>query len=425
MAGSIEFENRGVVNKRIFHGWFIVAACFLCMLISGGIGWFTFPVFLKPLENEFGWTRTQTMFGVGIWALVSGAFSPILGYWIDRFGARRIVLAGVVSGGLCMFGFAEIRSISHFYVFMVVAALTTAASTYVPVASLISQWFDRKRGVAMSIAMMGTGVGGFIMPNVSNLLIETMDWRWAYRIFGLTVWLLLPPVALWVRGRPSDMGLEPDGGEADRGEQDVSISTESAEGFSARQALGTINFWGIGIADLAAAIGVVAIETQVVAFSIESGIRDAVAAFAYSLIRAMMVVGMIAVGLAADRFNRRLLITLSYGLPGIVVFLLIGLKSAVPLFCFAIFYGMLSAGRSAIWPLVVNDCFGKRAFATVMGFLMIFSTVGSGIGPTVAGYLYDKSGNYNQVFLMAIAAFAVAGISMAIGAKSRSRDTTE
>jgi len=413
------------VNKRIFHGWFIVAACFLCMLIAGGIGWFTFPVFLKPLENEFGWTRTQIMLGVGIWAIVSGAFSPILGHWIDRFGARRIVLAGVAFGGLCLWGFAEMRSLGHLYALMVCVAITSAATTYVPIASLVSSWFDRKRGVAMSIAMMGTGIGGFIMPNVSNLLIETMGWRWTYRILGALIWLLLPPVALWVRGRPADMGLEPDGGETDEIERDVPTVTESAEGLSVRQALGTVSFWGIGIADLAAAIGIVAIETQIVAFSIESGIENSVAAFAYSLIRAMMVVGMIAVGLAADRFNRRLLITLSYGLPGAVVFLLIGLKSAVPLFCFAIFYGMLSAGRSAIWPLIVNDRFGRRAFATVMGFLMIFSTVGSGIGPTVAGYLYDKSGSYYQVFLMAIAAFAVAGISMAIGAKSRSNDSKE
>ena len=154
------------------------------MMISGGIGWFTFPIFLKPLENEFGWTRTQTMLGVGIWALVSGAFSPLLGHWIDRFGARRIVLAGVVFGGLCSWGFAEMRSLGHLYVLMVCVAITSAASTYVPVASLISQWFDRRRGVAMSIAMMGTGIGGFIMPNASNLLIETVGWRWTYRILG-------------------------------------------------------------------------------------------------------------------------------------------------------------------------------------------------------------------------------------------------
>ena len=103
------------MGTRIFYGWFVVAACFLCMLVAAGIGWFTFPVFIKPFEDEFGWSRTQINGAVGLWAVVTGVCSPILGHWIDRLGARRIILAGVVVAGLCCIFLAEIRSLGHLY----------------------------------------------------------------------------------------------------------------------------------------------------------------------------------------------------------------------------------------------------------------------------------------------------------------------
>lgn len=406
------------MSTRIFGGWYVVAACFFCLMLAGGIGWFTFPVFLKPLENEFGWTRTQLMTGIGIWAGVTGIFSPILGHFIDRWRAQRIMLAGVAGMGLATLLLGEIHSLGHLYGLLLLVGLSTTACTYLPVASVVSQWFVRRRGLAMSIAMMGMGVGGFIMPNISNALIELAGWRWAYRVFALILWiLLLPVIALFVHGKPSDVGLNPDGDE--KITEDPAAGDKFSVGFGAGQALRMLSFWGMGIADLAAAIAIVGIEAQMVAFSIEAGIENEVAAFAYSLIRLAMVLAMIGVGMAADRFSKRMMISLSYGLPGMAVFLLFGLTSATPLFAFAILSGICGAGRAAIWPLVVSDCFGKRAYATVMGFLFIFWTAGTIAGPPIAGLIFDSTHSYYWVFITSIFAFAIAGISMAIGAKPR------
>jgi MFS family permease len=131
---------------------------------------------------------------------------------------------------------------------------------------------------------------------------------------------------------------------------------------------------------------------------------------------------MIAVGMGADRFNKRVMISLSYGLPGLAVLFLFRLEASVPLFLFAILFGACGAGRAAIWPLVVNDCFGTRAYAAVMGFLYIFSTVGIIVGPPIAGYIFDTTQSYTWVFIISMIGFAVAGISMAVGAKQRQAD---
>jgi MFS family permease len=405
-----------LLGKRIFHGWFVVAACFLCMLVAAGIGWFTFPVFIKPFENEFGWSRTQINGAVGLWAVVAGICSPILGHWIDRLGARRIILAGVVTGGLCCMALAEMHSLGHLYAVLFVVAIGSTASTYVPVASVIARWFVARRGLAMSLAMVGMGMGGFIMPNVANFLIETMGWRWAYRILGVTIWaVLLPAVALWVHN-PERLGLRAHGDDA--ASQDAPGEGNSG-GVSARQALAMPRFWGIGIADLLVAVAFIGVTINMVVFAIDAGIESKVAAFAYSSIHGATVLGVIAVGAAADRFNKGMMISVSYALPAVGVLFLFGLKAAGPLFWCAVILGLCGAGHVVLWPLVVSDCFGPRAYATIMGFLSIFYTMGAAIGPPVAGYIYDALGSYHWLFVLSVGVFIASGISMALAAVSR------
>ncbi len=408
------------MGDRIFRGWFVVAACFASLLIAGGIGWFVFPVFIKPLESEFGWTRTQINGAVGVWGLVSGAISPLLGHLIDRIGARRVMLAGILLAGLCTAAFGCIQSLWHLYAVFFLAAIGTAASTYLPVAGVIAKWFVNRRGAAMSVAMMGMGFGGFIMPNLANFLIELIGWRWAFAVFGLTIWVvLIPIVAIWIHGSPSELNLNPDGAGESVEDQDNSPDSAQAAGFTARRAIGTPGFWCMGAADLLNGIAVVGISINMVVFSIDAGISDRTAAFAYSVIMGVMLLGMGIVGPAADRYNRRVMISLSYGISAAAVPFLFGLKSAAPLFCFAIISGLSMSGKAALWPLIVSDCFGRRAYSTVMGFLIIFYTVGSAVGPPIAGYLYDTTGSYHSLFVLSIAAFAVSGVLMAVGAKPR------
>jgi MFS family permease len=409
------------MRRPVFQGWFVVAACFLCMLILGGIGWFTFPVFIPPLKQEFGWTDMELGIGVGIWAGVGALFSPVVGRLVERFGSRWITLVGAAGSGLIHLAFGEVRSLGQLYGVIFFAAIFIAAGTYVPVASTISRWFERRRGLAMSIAMAGMGLGGFLMPNLSNFLIQSVGWRWSYRIFGIVIWVVLLPVtARWIRGRPSDLGLKADGDDApDHENPPNQESRAEEEGFGVREALSQPRFWLLGFADVANAIPVVSLSIYLVRFSIQRGIPDDLAAFGYSSMSAAAMVGMLAAGLAANRFSMRIMITLGYGLPALAVLFLFELQSVGPLFCFAILAGFCAGARSTLWPLVVSDGFGSRAYSSILGFLVIFYNAGAVVGPPVAGRISDATGSFYWVFVLCIATFLISSLLVALGAKPR------
>jgi MFS family permease len=413
------------MSKPVFRGWFVVAACFLCMLVSGGIGWFTFPVFIPSLKEEFGWTDLQLGLAVGIWAGVGALASPLIGRIVDRFGARWIMIVGAVGGGLLTMALGEVRSLGQLYGVIFFAAIFNAAGTYVPVASSISRWFVRGRGLAMSIAMAGMGLGGFLMPNLSSFLIQTFGWRGAYRAFGILIWLvLIPATARWIHGRPSDLGLAPDGDRDPDGEDDQAPgSSGKEEGVGAREALGTSRFWLLGFADVAQAIAVVPLSVYLVRLSIQRGIADDVAALAYSFIYAAALVGMLAAGVLANRFSKRIMISLGYGLPAISVLFLFGLESAGPLFCFTLFSGFCAGCRSTLWPLVIGDCFGSRAFSSILGFLMIFYNFGAVIGPPAVGRISDVTGSFYWALVLTIGAYLISSLLVAMGAKPRNGET--
>jgi MFS family permease len=412
--------------RPIFRGWFVLAACFLCMLISGGIGWFAFPVFIPPLKEEFGWTDLELGLAVGIWAGVGALFAPVAGRLVDRFGSRWIMLAGAGGGGLVTLAFGEVRSLGQLYGVIFFAAIFTAAGTYVAVTSTISRWFVRRRGLAMSIGMAGMGLGGFLIPNLSSFLIESVGWRWAYRIFGIMIWVVLLPVtARWIQGRPSDVGLTPDGDDdSSRENGQAQGSSTEEDGFSAREAFAMPRFWLLGFADVANAIPVVSLNIYLVRLAIQRGIADDVAAFAYSSISAAAMVGMLAAGLAASRFSKRMMISFGYGLPALAVLFLFGLESAGALFSFALFSGFCAGSRSTLWPLVVSDGFGSRAYSSILGFLIIFYNLGAVVGPPVAGWISDTTGSFYWVFVLSIAAYLISSLLVALGAKPRGGEPT-
>jgi MFS family permease len=248
-----------------------------------------------------------------------------------------------------------------------------------------------------------------------------VGWRWAYRIFGILIWVvLLPLTARWMRGRPSDVGLAPDGDDAPKSEpREPRGGGAHEDGFSAREALGIPRFWLLGFADVANAIPVVSLSIYLVRFSIQRGIPDDLAAFAYSSMSAAAMVGMLATGLAAARWSKRTMITLGYGLPAASVLFLFGLESAGPLFCFTLFAGFCAGSRSTLWPLVISDCFGSRAYSSILGFLVIFYNAGAVVGPPVAGRISDATGSFHWVFVLSIAAFLVSALLVGLGAKPR------
>jgi MFS family permease len=190
--------------------WVVVGAVTGLFVCNGPVLGFTFGVFLKPIMTDMGWTRGTASFALSIGGIFSAIAVPILGRMMDRWSIRRVALPGLViyAGFMCLLGFSP-RSFVIFTMLFALVETTSAIQTPVGYAKAIAAWFDRRRGLALGIAMSGVGLGGFVMPQLARFLIDWVGWRSTYVILGLlTLAIAFPAVALWIR--------EPRPGEGER-----------------------------------------------------------------------------------------------------------------------------------------------------------------------------------------------------------------
>src|SRR5215813_2033765 len=181
--------------------WVVVGAVGGLIVCNGPVLAFTFGVFLKPIMADMGWQRGTASFALSVGGICSALTVPVLGRMMDRWGIRRVTLPGLVFYALtmCLLGLSP-ASLVIFTLLFALAEAASAIQTPIGYAKAISAWFDRRRGLALGIAMSGVGLGGFIMPQLAEALIERVGWRGAYASLGLLTFLVaFPAVALWIR----------------------------------------------------------------------------------------------------------------------------------------------------------------------------------------------------------------------------------
>jgi sugar phosphate permease len=217
--------------------WWVVAGAVGGLVVCNGpVLGFTFGVFLKPIMADMDWQRGTASFALSVGGICSALTVPVLGRMMDRWSIRTVALPGLVFYALamCLLGLSP-RSLVIFTLLFALAEAASAIQTPIGYAKAISAWFDRRRGLALGVAMSGVGLGGFIMPQLAQALIDRVGWRGAYPILGLlTLAIAFPLVALWIR--------EPRPGEGER----RSATATDMPGLNVREAAGTRRFWLMG-----------------------------------------------------------------------------------------------------------------------------------------------------------------------------------
>jgi MFS family permease len=411
-------DTQSQITGKIFYGWWIVAATFVIVFFGHGIAFYSFSVFMKPLEAHFGWSRTTISLGVVIWALMYGLSGPIVGLCIDKLGARAVIAFSALLVGVSYVLLGSLNSLAMLYVLMFFAGIGSAGVTTVPSQTLISNWFEKYRGRAMGIMMTGVGLGGLTMPPVSNAIITAFDWRVSFRVGGLLLLLMIMPLAaLVVRTRPADMGLQADG-VADEGKgQGVQQERELA-GLSVRRALGTLSFWMLFAACVLQIFGVSGLTVHFVACVDDAGVSSQAASIFWGLAVGFSVAGRLLFGLLADRLNPRNLMALTNMGHGVAVtvmlifFLHLSIHSAASLLPFSVIYGLAMGGTSVLFPVLVGRCFGLLNFSKLLGLLMSGFALGVVGGPLIAGRVFDTTGSYATALLIFAIAFAASGFAV-------------
>jgi MFS family permease len=416
-------------QPRFFYGWVIVAIAFIMMAI-GYTQRSTFAVFYPVLVEEFGWERGNTALIFSISIIVYGLTAPLAGRLVDRLGPRVVFPFGVclMSGGIALCSVATQQW--HFYLlYGVMAAVGLSIVGSTPLNAIITNWFVRKRALAIGIYSTGFGASLLVSP-LAQKLITGLGWQRAYLTMGvLTAVIVVPLVIIFMRRSPSDRGTVPDG-DAPRvvvpnaPDPRLVETTWMRTDWTLRRAVRTRQFWLLFLADLCL-MGVA--QQTVIAHSVylfrDSGFGAQMAANSFSFYGIGITIGYLSANLS-DRIGRERVI-----IPGCLLaaaatallFLVDG-PSHFWLGCVSMFFCGLGMGAMVTtFFATIADLFQGRDFGAIMGMMTFGFSIGGAFSPWFAGYLHDVTGSYSVAVALVVSALIVGASLVALAGPHRLR----
>ena len=412
-------------SGRFFYGWFIVGILFFISIIDGGFT-YIFSAFLKPLSQEFGWTRAETAGAFSLYLLAAGLVLPLWGWLADHGGVRLVFLLSALIDGLALFLLSSVRSLTAFYVLYLFLGVGLGGIGPMTVGKVISQWFVAKRGRAMGIALVGAGSGGLILVPFAGFLIAEFSWRIAYQgLAALALGGMLPLVWFFLTDTPQEKGLMPLRQESPA-EGSASTEEESDQepgDWTLIEALYTPTFWLLGVAFCLGLMAAAAITAHQVAFLQDAGLTLEMASTIAGVTLGLSMGGRFAVGWASEH-TRHLHHILSFCLIMQAVGIgLLSCLSALGFWVLAIFvplFGLGYGGLIVLWPLTVGHDFGLRSFGAIAGVVgTVALSLGGALGPVVAGAMYDSTGSYQWAFLSGIGVLLVGAAAALVATEPR------
>ena len=401
--------EQATTESKFFYGWTIVAVGFLAHIASAFSISSTLSVFLKPLSSDLGISRGVFSLIRSGEILIGAAAAPLVGTVLDRHGGRWLMAAGGLISGAGFLLLGQSRDFWQFLLFrwlLVSPGDSLMGSMVVNVS--ISRWFVRMRGRALALAGMGHGLAKVGMPLLAASLILHTGWRGAWTVFGLvTLGLVVGPALLFMRRRPEDMGLLPDGARAqpnsgasvsERGSARTSRTATDDVVWSRREALRTPAFWLIVITFGVAHVGVTGLNLHVFSFVSDQGHPAMVAAFVMSTIAFMQFTTPMVWGLFAERWNLGKLIMAKFLIQAVGILWALSDPGVLSLYAGFFLYGIGMGGTSILAEMIWANYFGRISLGTIRGMGSLLTSVFSAGGPPFFGILFDYTQSYYLSF---------------------------
>jgi len=400
-------------RPRIFYGYWLVAVIFVFMLLSYGCGSFVFSLFVKPLEASLGWGRGQVMVGFTIFFIVQGLTSPLVGRIVDHHSPRRVIPLGALVMGLGFVLASLVDDLWMYYAAYVIIGAGSAGMGVVPGSTVVSNWFRRKRGAVVGIMSAGMGVGGLVMAPLVAHIIQDYDWRSAYVAMAVIIWVVAIPLSLaFIRTKPADKGLYPDGDADDAEFQRASASSRVEEqSLSLRQAMKSAAIYLIGLSFLFSGFSNTGALHAPVPFLEDIGFPTATAAAALGTVGLGSAAGKVFFGWLCDRIppKRASALGLTLQLCGVLVLLTIRADSPLALiWAYALLLGFGLGSWLPTMSMLVSTTFGLTYYGSIFGVISFLESTGTSIGPLFAGLVFDAVGTYYPAFLTFAVLYGVA-----------------
>lgn len=386
------------MTKRIFYGWWIVLACFFIGLYVGGVVFYGFTAFFEPIREEFGWSYTQISFAASLRGLEMGFIAPLVGFLVDRFGSRKLILYGTITVGLGLIFLSLTQSLAMFYGSFLLVAFGAGGCTVVVTMSVVANWFHKKVGIALGVMASGVGASGFFVPLIVRL-IDVYGWRTTLIILGLGMWALGIPLSFVIRDRPEQYGYLPDGESSVEPIPKPEIQGRGVE-IGLKEALKTRSFLYLCTAEAIRMIAVAAVIIHVMPYLGSVGVPRATAGLVAGAIPLFSIIGRFGFGWLGDVFDKKYVMVWALLLMGLGMLAFCYVQVTGVVFLFLLLFAPGYGGGMVIRGAILREYFGRDSFGKMIGILMGFGSIGGIIGPTLAGWAFDTLGSYNIIWLV-------------------------
>jgi MFS family permease len=403
--------------RGLHPAWVVLGALTLAMMAASGIR-AVFGVYIKPIEAEFGWTRSALSGAAALSLLLLGAAGPFVGRLADLWGARRVITVCLCFLGLGSIGAAMVQQLWHLYLTVgLVMALGAGGVALSTGSTVIARWFEARRGLALGLAAGGMSAGQLIMFPLATWLTYWFGWRVSYFWLGLGVLLLVLPFAAWlVRNDPEERGLRPYGAtglaptaaqhaaQLQAGRVAVTIAAQTPQFWLLMATFFVCGYTSNGM-----------VLTHFMPHALEHSFTPLEASTALGVMGAMNIVGTIASGLICDRFGRRGPLAIYYFLRGLSLVFLLWVWNVPSLHLWAAIFGLNYISTVPPTTSLTANIFGRYSVGELSGWIFFSHQVGAALGAALAGWIFEWTGSYDSAFFSAaLMALVAAGLTLLI-----------
>lgn len=386
------------LTGRLYYGWLVVITIALMLTASSGAR-FLFGVVLKPMEASLDTSRATLAAGVTISMIVLACLQPAVGLFADRIGPKPILIAGSLLLAVMLFGLSRADSVISAYLFYgLLGGIGFAATSPVNVTTLVNRWFRKRRGTALSLAVSGTALGQLIIVPAAAKVLTITDWRTTMQLMAIVLLVVMVPLGLLVlRDDPRRVAL------VDRAALDEELETHrehrpgarDAVGVTLRTALASPPFWLLAWGFVVCGFTMAFANTHFMAYADEMGMHVTMASEVVSVTAFFSVLGTILLGMAADRFRRSWVLSLTYALRGLSFLLLLLVPVGPPMFVYALVLGVSWSATTPLTAAISADIFGRANAGVIFGTMFTFMNIGAGLGAYLDGVVYEATGGYD------------------------------
>ena len=386
------------MRGKYYYGYNILAASFIMQGICYG-AMFTYGVFFKEFQTEFGWSRAMISGASSLAFLIGGAVGITAGRLNDKIGPKALSVVISILFGLGYLLLSRLQTPWQLYLIYGLPVAVGFGAFDVVTLSTVSRWFVRSRGMMSGVVKVGTGSGQVLMPLFAAVLIAAYGWRSAYIILGVVILVLLVAAAQVMRHNPHEIGLLPDN---DPYEPSTLGSGSRDPGMPLKEIFRTKQFWAINLAEFCSFFCLLTIVVHIVPHAMDQGLAPGTAAGVISAIGGMSIVGRFVLGSAYDRIGGKRSLMICFIILFCSFIWLQVAGSAWMLFLFAVVYGFAHGGLFTVVSPTVAELFGTGSHGVLFGIVLFSGNFAGAISPVLAGRIFDVMGSYRIIFLMLI-----------------------